>query len=249
MVWNFCILAGRVCPRRLAAARRRNSIIETAPTISNTFKGSRRYKPYHFAALLLSDNITSSSTLLRIKRFQIAPLLGLICRFALRFIYYSAQSSNSPLVNPFPVASSYVNIIPVASSNNYTIAILSDKPGLLKLKDQLLSSSLRAIQFLPQLKHSSAEVKGAFLVCAGPHGDDMHCTARVFQGDQQVGIRKYVGGVHFFLDERKPTYRRNRNNLKWTRRTFESQQDLNCVTILDDTIQTCDDNSNSVSSK
>jgi hypothetical protein len=88
--------------------------------------------------------------------------------------FHSSSGSTSPSKLPapiapksssaFPVASSYVNIIPVASSNNYTIAILSDKPGLLKLKDQLLSSSLRAIQFLPQLKHSSAEVKGAFLV-------------------------------------------------------------------------------------
>lgn len=119
--------------------------------------------------------ILSASLRLSALRLSSSPLVYRPC-----FYSESSSESTSPVAglgasskfvsSPSHTGLDSSSVISVASSSvglgalNYTIAILSDKPDLRKLQDRLLSSSLRAVQSLPQLKHSSSEVKRAFLI-------------------------------------------------------------------------------------
>ncbi|KAF8954561.1 hypothetical protein BDZ97DRAFT_1766048 [Flammula alnicola] len=55
---------------------------------------------------------------------------------------------------------------------------------------------------IAKLRHVLPD-SGAFLICAPVHKSDNHLTARVFEG---VGDGAYVGGIHWYLDDRDPTF-------------------------------------------
>ncbi|KAF8164678.1 hypothetical protein BJ912DRAFT_934832 [Pholiota molesta] len=75
----------------------------------------------------------------------------------------------------------------------------------------LIRGALSAIERIPECPDDCS-----FLITAAPHGDDGHCTARIFSNE---GC--YLGGVHFFIDRTKtPDFEPASKAAKWKKRRY-----------------------------
>ncbi|KAF8163856.1 hypothetical protein BJ912DRAFT_580 [Pholiota molesta] len=77
-----------------------------------------------------------------------------------------------------------------------------------KVRTQLLQASLKFIKATKLIP-----ANGTLLIVEGIHGQDQHCTARVFREDG-----RYIGTAHFFLDVRMTTIALDGPNKRSARR-------------------------------